>query len=97
MVHLRVVAPSERAEAVCEALEAVPRVINVVLLPRAARKPPGDLILCDVAREDASVVIEDLRALNLHREGSIAMELVDTAILEAADMAERVAAGADRR
>jgi len=94
MVHLRILAPSHRAQAVCEALEAVPSVINVVLLPGAARKPPGDVILCDVAREDASVVIEDLRALNLHREGSIAMELVDTAISDAADVAERVAAGA---
>jgi uncharacterized hydrophobic protein (TIGR00271 family) len=66
---------------------------------RAAIKPPvqsttAALILCDVAREDASVVIEDLRALNLHREGSIAMELVDTAISDAAELAERVAAGA---
>jgi uncharacterized hydrophobic protein (TIGR00271 family) len=94
MVHLRVIVPSDRAPAVCNALEAVPSVINVVLLAGVARKPPGDVILCDVAREDASVVIDDLRALHVDRDGSIAMELIDTAISDAADVAERVAPGA---
>src|SRR3954447_12453872 len=94
MVHLRVIVPSDRAPAVCNALEAVPSVINVVLLAGVARKPPGDVILCDVAREDASVVIDDLRALHVDRDGSIAMELLDTAISDAADVAERVAPGA---
>jgi uncharacterized hydrophobic protein (TIGR00271 family) len=69
-------------------------VINVIHLHDVARKPDGDVILCDVAREDASVVIGDLKDLGIHRNGTIAVELVDTAISHAADRAEHHAAGA---
>jgi hypothetical protein len=85
VVHLRIVAPHERTDAALEALESCASVINVIVLRDAARKPAGDVILCDVAREDASIIIEDLRALGIHHEGSIA--LVDTACPSAATRA----------
>ncbi len=94
MVHLRIVTPSHQAQSVLDLLNAFPSVCNVVYLPRAALKPEGDVILCDVAREDASVVLSDLREMNIHKEGSIAMETIDTAISEAAERAARAAAGA---
>jgi hypothetical protein len=94
MVHLRIVAPPEQAHAALEIFEASDSIINVVHLHDAARKPRGDVILCDVAREDASVIIGDLKALGIHREGSIALELIDTAVSEAADRAVRHAEGA---
>ena len=94
MVHLRIVAPSEQAHAALALLEASGSVINVIHLHEVARKPEGDVILCDVAREDASVVIGDLKELGVHRDGTIAVEFVDTAISHAADRAEREAAGA---
>jgi uncharacterized hydrophobic protein (TIGR00271 family) len=93
MVHLRIVARREQAHAALALLEASASVINVIHLHDVARKPEGDVILCDVAREDASVVIADLKDLNIHRDGTIAVELVDTAISHAADVAERQAAG----
>jgi len=43
-----------------------------------ARAPEGDLILCDVAREDASVVIADLRELGIERDGAIAVDSIGT-------------------
>jgi uncharacterized hydrophobic protein (TIGR00271 family) len=52
------------------------------------------VILCDVAREDASRVLTELRALRLHHEGSIAVEYIDIAISDAAREAERLAPGA---
>jgi uncharacterized hydrophobic protein (TIGR00271 family) len=94
MVHLRIVAPPEKAELALEALESCPTVINVIHLRAVAHKPDGDVILCDVAREDASVIIADLKALEIHKEGSIAVELVDTEVSDAADLAEKLAAGA---
>jgi uncharacterized hydrophobic protein (TIGR00271 family) len=94
MVHLRIVAAREQAHAALTLLEASDSVINVIHLHDVARKPDGDVILCDVAREDASVVIGDLKDLGIHRDGTIAVELVDTAISHAADRAERHAAGA---
>ena len=89
MIHLRLVAPVERSDATIAYLEGTPSVINLVRLPGAAQKPSGDLILCDVAREDATRVLTELRSLRLHHEGTIAVEYVDTAISDAAREAER--------
>ncbi|MGH2982234.1 MAG: DUF389 domain-containing protein [Solirubrobacterales bacterium] len=94
MIHLRVIAPTYECENVVDLLKATPSVTNLIFLPGAASKPEGSVILCDVAREDASVVIGDLKELNVHREGSIAIEEIDSQISEAADRAEKAAAGA---
>ncbi len=56
MVHLRIVVPAEKSERTLELLESTESVYNIVFLEGCARRPTGDLILCDVAREDASVV-----------------------------------------
>jgi uncharacterized hydrophobic protein (TIGR00271 family) len=92
MVHLRIVSPPDLTEQVVDVLTR-DSVINVIRLDGAARRPDGDVILCDVAREDASVVIADLKALHLHERGSIVLEPIDTAISKAADEAERSAPG----
>ena len=65
--HRRPVGPRRSRSWTCSARP--PAVTNVVRLPGAARKPDGDLILCDVAREDASVVIGDLKELGMPRDG----------------------------
>jgi uncharacterized hydrophobic protein (TIGR00271 family) len=93
MIHLRIVAPEETAHKVLDLLCASPAVINVVHLPAASKKPKGDVILCDVAREDASVIISDLKELDIPRLGSIAVEHIDTAISDAAKAAEKAAPG----
>jgi uncharacterized hydrophobic protein (TIGR00271 family) len=93
MIHLRIVSPTDRTDAVLELLHASPSVINVIVLRDAARRPDGDAILCDVAREDASVIISDLKDLGLYEDGSIALELIDTAISRKAREAERYAPG----
>lgn len=94
MVHLRIVSPSDRTEKVVALLEASPSASNLILLTGAARQPRGDVVLCDVAREDASVVIEDLKELDIPRLGSIALEQIDSQISDAARAAERAARGA---
>lgn len=93
MIHLRMVAPPALAERVLAALERKASVINVIHLPGAARSPSGDVILCDVAREDTSVVLSELRELGLAEQGTIAVETIDTAISTAAEAAERAATG----
>ena len=94
MVHLRIVAPEGMCREVLGILERTDSVVNVVHLAGAARKPAGDVVLADVAREDASVVIDDLRALGIPAVGSIAVELIDTQISDAATEAVRRAEGA---
>jgi uncharacterized hydrophobic protein (TIGR00271 family) len=93
MVHLRIVAPAELAQKALGLLEASPSACNLVFLPGTARKPSGDVILCDIAREEASVLIEDLKELEIPRYGSISLEQIDSQISDAARRAERAAKG----
>jgi uncharacterized hydrophobic protein (TIGR00271 family) len=93
MVHLRIVVPSASSPRVVRLLEATPSVSSLACIEGAARKPAGDVILCDIAREDASVVIEDLRELGVTRDGSISIEEIASQLSAAAEQAERATSG----
>jgi uncharacterized hydrophobic protein (TIGR00271 family) len=93
LVHIRIVAPPRLAGRVVDALEHWPSVVDIVRIPDVARKPLGDLILCDVAREDASVVLAELRRLGVDRVGTITVDEIDTAVSDVAREAERLARG----
>lgn len=93
MLHLRIVVPEDRAEEALAVLVDNGSVCNVVRLAGAAQKPEGDVLLADVPREDASLVIHDLKALDIPERGSIALENVDTEISDAARRAEEAASG----
>jgi uncharacterized hydrophobic protein (TIGR00271 family) len=93
MVHLRAVVPEDLAGQVIDLLCAAPAVTNVARFPGVAHKPEGDLILCDIAREDASVIIGDLKDLGVPKRGSIAIEVIDSSISEVATAAEKAAHG----
>ena len=93
MVHLRIVAPSWEAQHVVDLLEKLPSATNLIHIPGAAHKPPGDVILVDIAREDASVVLSDLKEMEIHKCGSIAIESSETHISEAVEKVEEHAPG----
>lgn len=93
MLHLRIVAPPDVAGSALELLRASGSVWNLVHVPRSAAKPEGDLILADVAREDASVIVEDLRELGIPETGSITLAAIDAQLSEGARAAERHARG----
>lgn len=93
MVHLRIVAPNHDAEHALDLLKASPSACNLIYLQGAAQKPEGDVILVDVAREDASVIVSDLREFGIEKSGSIAIEEIDSLISEQAQRAEVAAAG----
>jgi uncharacterized hydrophobic protein (TIGR00271 family) len=93
VVHLRIVVPKALAPDVVKLVCGSPAVTSVVHLKDVARKPEGDVVLCDVTREDASVIIGDLRELHVHEEGTIALEEIDSAISRASTEAEKAAAG----
>ncbi len=92
-MHLRIVSPGELADRVVAVLEGIPSVYSVVHLRGVATRPAGDLILADVAREDASVVLEELRRLGVESQGTIALDEVDVSLSDRARRAERVAIG----
>ena len=93
MVHLRLVVPPELVDPVLGVLRETESVYGIVHLRGVAERPTGDLVTCEVAREDASIVVGDLCRLGLDDVGSIVLESVDTAVSETARRAERVAAG----
>lgn len=89
MVHLRIVAPRTECRHVLDLLENTETVFNIVHLPDVASKPRGDLVLCDVSRRDVSLVIADLRELDIDVDGSIAIENIDAEISGIASHAHR--------
>lgn len=93
MIHLRIVAPADRSEQVLGLLRASPGAVNLIHLPGTASKPDGDVILCDIAREVASVILADLREYGLHQHGSIAIEDIDSSLSRVAEEAEKAAQG----
>jgi len=68
-------------------------VAHVVHVPGAACDPPGQLVLCDVAREAANGVIEWLQGEGIHRSGAITVEALEAVVSDAAAAAERRAPG----
>jgi len=88
MLHLRIVSPFESTEAVLDFLRTDPATANLAVLRAAALDPPGDLILCDLAREGVNAVVSAMRELGIHDRGSIALENVDVSVSAAAQRAE---------
>ncbi|MFI1578238.1 DUF389 domain-containing protein [Embleya sp. NPDC020630] len=93
MFHLRLIVPVERSAAVRDLLLTEPGATHLVIWPGAAVQPAGDVISCDLAREATSSVLAELRALDLHRDGSIALEDLDVMLSRSAEEAERDAPG----
>jgi uncharacterized hydrophobic protein (TIGR00271 family) len=68
-------------------------VANVVVVRGAAVDPVGDMITCDVAPEDASYIVGDLRRMGLVQLGAIDIDEIDSSLSFASDEAERSAKG----
>lgn len=93
MLHLRIIAPGDRSSAVVDLLGGEPGVTHLVVLPGAARRPAGDLVLCDVVRESADHVLRRLQDLDVDVRGGIAADDVEMTLSQAADRAAEEAPG----
>ncbi|WP_163507645.1 DUF389 domain-containing protein [Fodinicola acaciae] len=93
MLHVRVITPPSTTDQVLEVADCCPAVVNVISYPGAARRPAGDVVEFDVAREAANGVLEDLKTLGLKDSGGISVEQIDLSISTAAETAEEVAPG----
>jgi uncharacterized hydrophobic protein (TIGR00271 family) len=93
LLHLRITVPEDSADAVTELLGRHIGVAHVVHLPGAVRRPHGDLVLCDVAREAVDELVAALQAHGVQRDGGISIGTVDTALSDASDRAVRRAPG----
>ena len=93
MLHIRVISPPSLTTATIELLESSPAVTHLWVSEGAARKPAGDVLSCDVAREAATDIVGRLREMGLSRQGAIVLERLDATLSAAADQAERDAPG----
>jgi uncharacterized hydrophobic protein (TIGR00271 family) len=93
IVHVRMIVASAHRDRVLGALQRSPAVVNVVTLPGASVKPAGDFVLCDVAREEVSVLIDRMRELGALEEGSVSIDEVASIVSPGANRAALFAAG----
>ncbi|MBA2282524.1 MAG: DUF389 domain-containing protein [Actinomycetota bacterium] len=93
MLHLRITVPAEQATDIHQRLSRTPGVAHLAHLPGASTHPPGDLLLCDIAREAADAVVEWLQDELVHHRGAITIGSVGTVVSEAAARAEAAAPG----
>ena len=93
MLHLRLLVPADLTAGVLDHLQSTAGVAHVVHMPGAGVVPPGDVVLCDVAREVADAVIEWLQDLGVHHAGAITAVPLDTVVSDAAARAEGRAPG----
>ena len=94
MLSLRVSCPADLTDGALELLVGDDYVSGLSVVRGASLRPAGDLITAEIAREGANPVIERLRDLGVHREGTIRIEPVTTWISHPAFDAERAAPGA---
>ncbi|MFJ9414744.1 DUF389 domain-containing protein [Streptomyces sp. NPDC101227] len=93
MLHLRLIVPADRTKDVLQLLESTVGTTHLVVLTGAARDPEGDVVMCDVAREAGDELLAQLRAMDLDKHGSIAIEHIDLSLSLRADRAEEEAPG----
>ena len=71
LVHLRLTTPADLSAAVCEVLAAQECVTNLTFQAGAVLRPEGDLLECDVAREETEDVLRRLEELGVDERGGI--------------------------
>ncbi|MFJ8188412.1 DUF389 domain-containing protein [Streptomyces sp. NPDC096094] len=93
MLHLRLITPADRTDAVVHLIDRTVGTAHLVVIPGCARDPEGDVVMCDVAREAGDELIGRLRALGIDSCGAITAGNIDLSLSERADKAERDAPG----
>jgi uncharacterized hydrophobic protein (TIGR00271 family) len=89
MLNLRISCPGDQTEGVLGILRADPGVSSLAVVRNASLRPVGDLVMADVAREAANDVVDRLRELDIHQEGSLHIEPVGTWLSRGGYEAER--------
>ncbi|MEV6952784.1 TIGR00341 family protein [Streptomyces sp. NPDC051183] len=93
MLHLRMITPHHLTDQVVSLIDRTVGTTHLVVLTGVARNPEGDVVTCDVAREAADELLQEMRSLGIDQSGSIAVENIDLSISKRADEAEEEAPG----
>jgi uncharacterized hydrophobic protein (TIGR00271 family) len=93
VLQVRVVCPEDLTEAVLARLRGEVGAATLSLQRGGGIVPAGDVIICDLARERANAVLEDLHDLGIDTRGAISIVTIDAAPSRRARRAEREAPG----
>jgi uncharacterized hydrophobic protein (TIGR00271 family) len=93
LVHFRLTSPPALTADILTALGERAWVTNVTFHQGVVRQPPGDLVECDVAREKAGVLLNDLNRLGLGEVGGIVVTTPTGTPFDAARRLEASAPG----
>jgi uncharacterized hydrophobic protein (TIGR00271 family) len=93
LLHLRITVPPDQVDDVLDLLDRHVGVAHLVHLPGVVRRPMGDLVLCDVARESVDELVDALQERGVEEHGGISIESVDSALSHSSDRAVARAPG----
>ncbi len=93
MLRLTLSVPRDLSAQVVDTLEGDPAVSSLAVMTGASRRPDGDVVVADVAREATDGVVERLVDLGVHKEGTLRVDEVETWVSQRGFDAERLAPG----
>lgn len=93
VLHLRISTPTALLDDVMGLLSEDPAVSSLAVIRGGSVRPSGDLVLADVAREATNDVVDRLRAIGVHREGTLHVEPVQAWLSQKGLDAEKLAPG----
>lgn len=76
MQHLRIASPTALTADVLAALRDDPAITSLTCLSGACLDPEGDIVEADIAREAVNDVVDRLRAVGVHEEGTVQIQPV---------------------
>jgi uncharacterized hydrophobic protein (TIGR00271 family) len=94
VIQLRISSPSHLTDDVLEVLGSDPAVSSLAVVRGASLRPVGDVVHADVAREAANDLVDRLRDLGVHEEGTVHIEPVRAWFSRRGHDADRLAPGA---
>jgi uncharacterized hydrophobic protein (TIGR00271 family) len=89
VLQLRIATPEDLTDAIVAMLEGDQAVSSLAVLTRASRRPAGDLIFADVAREGVNTIVDRLCEMGVHRRGTVHVEPVQAWLSQVGLDAER--------
>lgn len=93
LAHFRLTSPNELSDQVRDVLIGHDWITNVTIQPGACVQPEGDLIECDIAREKAGALLDELTCLGLDQAGGIVITTPTSTPFAAARALEVAAPG----
>jgi uncharacterized hydrophobic protein (TIGR00271 family) len=90
---LRLIVPAALVARVLALLRMDDTVTNILHFQGAALEPRGDVVICDVAREEVSVVVARLCAAGVDHDGAIVVQDIAVSLSAGARRAMREASG----